>query len=121
MILACRYSYMTPAFLSPPIVSATPALMIPRAKNRGVSPKIVLAAPVTLPDCPALTVSATVPIRFTPTMITINPPSKFPSILISLPIFFLELDIYKPLVIDSNQNFINNYIKDIIGAEHDKR
>lgn len=53
--------------------------MIPIEKNIVVSPKIVDAAPVTLPFCAATTWSATVGIRLTPTRMTMNAPIRFPS------------------------------------------
>ncbi len=72
--------YTSPAFLNPPTANATPAAIIPRAKNKGVKPSIVEAAPVTFPFCAFTTSSATVPIKFTPIIMTINPPIRFPNI-----------------------------------------
>ena len=72
--------YTSPAFLNPPTAKATPAAIIPNAKNSGVKPSIVEAAPVTLPPCALTTSSATVPIKFTPIIMTINPPMRFPNI-----------------------------------------
>ena len=71
---------MIPAFLNPPTANATPADIIPKAKNKGVKPSIVEAAPVTLPAWAVLTSLATVPIKFTPIIMTMNPPIRFPNI-----------------------------------------
>ncbi len=74
-------AYTIPAFLNPDTVIATPALIIPKAKNIVVSSRIEDAAPVTLPALAAVISSATGPIRLTPTRMTMKPPNRFANIL----------------------------------------
>jgi hypothetical protein len=83
-MLPTAYIPSKPAALNACVQIAIPADAIAKAKNKVVNPKIVLDAPVTFPVC-ALTIEfATIGIRLTPTIITIKPPIKFPSILVGL-------------------------------------
>ena len=93
--------YISPAFLMPPATNATPADIIPNAKNKGVRPTIVEAAPVTLPVLAAVTWSATVGSRLTPTIMTMNPPNRFPNTFYHLLNKARKLIIYKRAVYSS--------------------